>query len=215
MTPTFRYRFVPLLMALAAVTRPARAEPAAKDPARAHALLVQGYELAQAGKCADAIPVFKQSLELDANVKILLNLARCEESTAKLVDALAHWTAARALASEQGQTAVVAEADARRASLERRVPKLSVDLAADSPSDARILIDGAEVSLEIVGRGVMCDIGPHTIVVSAAGRLDETVLVDLRVGDAKTVVTRVGLPVPDADARSAVPLPPPTAPTAA
>ncbi len=176
-----------------------------RDPARARALLVQGYELAQAGKCTEAIPLFRQSLELDANVKILLNLARCEEAASKLVDALVHWTQARGLASELGQTAVVTEADARRASLERRVPRLSVDMLTGAPKDARVLVDGAEVPRDAIARGVSYDIGAHTVVVSAPGRVDESVTIELRAGDAKTVVVRAGVPIPEAPEASAPP----------
>ena len=74
----------------------------AGDPAAAREQVKLGYQLAQDGKCEEAIPHFVESLRLDAKAITLINLASCEEKTAKLADALGHWVEARARAQAEG-----------------------------------------------------------------------------------------------------------------
>jgi hypothetical protein len=66
----------------------------------AHEELKTGYALKQEGRCADAIPHFKRSVQLDRSPKALLNLADCEAQIADLVDAQSHATEGRELASQ-------------------------------------------------------------------------------------------------------------------
>src|SRR5205823_6294338 len=82
----------------------------AGDPAAAREQVKLGYQLAQDGKCEEAIPHFVESLRLDVKAITLINLAACEEKTAKLADALGHWVEARARAQTEGNAAIQEEA---------------------------------------------------------------------------------------------------------
>ena len=82
-----------------------------------------GYQLAQDGKCEEAIPHFVESLRLDAKAITLINLASCEEKTAKLADALGHWVEARARAQAEGNAAIEEEAEKKAKALEPRLPE--------------------------------------------------------------------------------------------
>src|SRR3954453_4672119 len=89
----------------------------ANDPAAARAQVKLGYQLAQDGKCDEAIPHFQESLRLDAKAITLINLAACEEKTAKLADALGHWVEARSLAQSEKNAAIEAEAEKKAKAL--------------------------------------------------------------------------------------------------
>src|SRR4051812_7852759 len=99
--------FVGVACALLFASSPARAG----DPAAAREQVKLGYQLAQDGKCVEAIPHFVESLRLDVKAVTLINLAACEEKTQKLADALGHWVEARARAQAEGNARIEEEAE--------------------------------------------------------------------------------------------------------
>ena len=179
----------------------------AGDPAAAREQVKLGYQLAQDGKCEEAIPHFVESLHLDAKAITLINLASCEEKTAKLADALGHWVDARARAQAEGNGAIVEEAEKRAKALEPRLPKLTLALPdASHAADIEVVRDGVTLGAASMGVALPVNPGAHTLVVRAKDREEATQTLSIAEGESKVVQLKLGAP------KSAVAAPPPTAP---
>ena len=163
-----------------------------KDPATAREQLKLGYQLAQDGKCAEAIPHLAESLRLDPRAITLINLADCEEKTGKLSDAMVHWADARARASADGQKPIEEEATARGQALEAKVPKLTITLAKTAPPDAVVERDGTPLGAPSLGVALPLDPGAHTITVKAHGHADAKQDITLKEGEKQSLEVDVG-----------------------
>ena len=188
----------------------------AGDPVAAREQVKLGYQLAQAGKCEEAIPHFLESLKLDVKAVTLINLASCEEKTAHLSDALGHWVEARARAQAEGNAGIEEEAEKRARALEPKLPKLTV-VVAGSPADAEVTRDGVALGSASMNVPLPVNPGAHMLVVHAKGHEDTSVSISLREGEEKKVELRLGAPKKeiaratgpgpvDSDARSLSPL---------
>lgn len=151
-----------------------------------------GYQLAQDGKCAEAIPHLQESLKLDARAITLINLADCEEKTGKLADAMVHWSDARARAQAEGQKPIEEEAIARATALDAKVPRLTITLAKTAPPDAVVERDGVTLGAPSLGVALSVDPGAHTITVKARGHQDAKQDITLSPGDKQTLEVDVG-----------------------
>lgn len=185
---------------------PPAAGGGASDPVTAREQLKIGYQLAQDGKCGEAIPHLAESLKLDPRAITLINLADCEEKTGKLADAMVHWSDARARAQAEGQKPIEEEATARAAALDAKVPRLTITLAKTAPPDAVVERDGITLGAPSLGVALSVDPGPHTISVKARGRADAKQDITLKEGDKQTIEVDVG------PATGTVTPPPPPAP---
>ena len=163
----------------------------AGDPAAAREQVKLGYQLAQEGKCEEAIPHFVESLKLDPKAITLINLAACEEKTAKLADALGHWVEARARAQTEGNTAIQEEAEKKAKALESRIPKLTIVLAGATP-DAEVVRDGVALGAASMGVPLPVNPGAHTLVVRAKDHEDTSENVTLVEGESKRVELKLG-----------------------
>ena len=114
--------------------------PAGADDALGE--LKTGYALKQAGRCAEAIPHFTRSFELDPKPKAILNLADCEAQTGDLVDARSHAARGGELASQVDDTKLQSVAADQLAAIDTRLPKLTIRLAAGSPPGCSVTLDG-------------------------------------------------------------------------
>jgi len=177
----------------------------AGDPAAAREQVKLGYQLAQEGKCEEAIPHFVESIRLDVKAVTLINLASCEEKTGKLADALGHWVDARARAQTENNGPIQDEAEKRARALEPRLPKLTVVLTGPAPSDAEVVRDGVALGTASFGMPLPVNPGPHTLVVKAKGFEDTATTVSLAEAETKKVELHVGAPKPDAPVASAQP----------
>lgn len=140
-----------------------------RDPGVARQLFKDGYELVKAARCVDAIPLFQKSVDLDPQPKVFLNLARCEEQSARYGEALTHWARARDLAREQDLHAMMSEAESRLSALELKMPRVTLVLAPDAPKGSTVKHDGVLVPDAALGHSMPLDPGEHTIEVSAEG----------------------------------------------
>ena len=188
-----RHRRVACAVALGSVLVLSSSSARAGDPAAAREQVKLGYQLAQDGKCEEAIPHFTESLRLDAKAITLINLASCEEKTAKLADALGHWVQARERAQAEGNNAIVEEAEKKAKALEVRVPKLTV-VVAGAPPDAEVVRDGVALGSASMGVALPVNPGAHTIVVRAKDREETTQQVTIAEGESKRVELQVGAP---------------------
>ena len=178
-----------VVSALLLASTPARAG----DPAAAREQVKLGYQLAQDGKCEEAIPHFVESLKLDAKAITLINLAACEEKTSKLADALGHWLEARGRAQAEGNAAIQEEAEKKAKALETRIPKLTVVLAG-APPDAEVMRDGVALGAASMGVPLPVNPGAHTLVVHAKDREDTSESVSIAEGESKRVELKLGGP---------------------
>jgi hypothetical protein len=170
------------------------ASPArAGDAAAAREQVKIGYQLAQDGKCAEAIPHFVESLHMDAKAITLINLAACEEKTSRLADALGHWVDARAHAQAEGNAAIEAEAEKKTKALEPRLPKLTIVLAGATP-DAEVVRDGVVLGAASMGVALPVNPGAHTLVVRASGHEDKSASVTIAESENKRIELTLGAP---------------------
>lgn len=164
----------------------------AGDPAAAREQVKIGYELAQKGKCDEAIPHFLESIKLDVKAVTLINLAACEEKTNKLADAIGHWVDARSRAQVENNSAIQEEAEKKAKALEARIPKLTVALPPNAPKDAEVVRDGVALGSASFGVPLPVNPGAHSLVVRAKGFEDATTTVTLAEAESKTVQLKLG-----------------------
>jgi hypothetical protein len=167
-----------------AVPRLAHAQTDA-DTARIE--LEKGYALRKEGKFAEALPLLLDSYKRAPQLKTLINLADCEESLGKLVDALHHWAEARDDATAQGDAAVAKVAGDRTAKLEKRTPQVTLQLAADAPATAVVSWDGAVVPASEMGAKRRVDPGKHVAVVQVPGYPPRNYDLQISEGDDRVV----------------------------
>jgi tetratricopeptide (TPR) repeat protein len=186
-----RLRRLASAVAFASVVALASAPAPAGEPAAAREQVKLGYTLAQEGKCEEAIPHFVESLRLDAKAITLINLASCEEKTARLAEALGHWVEARARAQAENNAAIVEEAEKRAKALEPRLPKLTVILEG-APPDAEVVRDGVVLGKVSLGVPLPVNPGAHTLVVRGASLEETSEAVSIAEGETKSVTLHAG-----------------------
>lgn len=163
----------------------------AADPA-AQALYEEGRQAAQAHDYALACRKFKESQDREPAPGTLLNLADCEESAGRLVDARAYFDSASRLFRAGDER--IAYAKGRVAALERRIPTLTLRLDPTAPTDTTVERDGVPVDRGTLGAVTPVDPGEHIIVVRASHRTDMRTTVRLGDGEKREVELSVGEP---------------------
>jgi hypothetical protein len=130
-------------------------------------------------------------LKLDVKAITLINLASCEEKTARLADALGHWVEARSRAQAEGNAGIEQEAEKRAKALEPRLPKLTV-VVANAFADIEVTRDGVALGAASMGVPLPVNPGAHVLVVHAKNREDAPVSVSLVEGENKRVELTLG-----------------------
>jgi len=187
-----------VLLAVAALGVSPVALAQASDPAAADALFRKGRESAEKGDWAGACPKFTESQRLDPAPGTLLNLADCEEHLGAFASAYEHFkTALETLPAGDDR---VPFARQRLAALEKRVPHLTLNAAPGLPAAAKVMRDDVALGSASFGLALPVDPGAHRILVKAPGHEDRSFTIELRPGDALTVLVAAG----EADRRSDV-----------
>lgn len=206
MPPSLARSFVLLAALLAAA--PARADLAETEGAR---LFREGRALLLAERFAEACPKLAESQRLEPRGGTLLNLAACHERQGKIASAWSEFHDALAAARAESQPTRERLAEERIAALGPRVPWLTINVTAEAAAQgAHVLFDGNELQRLAWGHDMPVDPGEHTLVISAAGRVEETRTVSLREGERQTVdiASLAELRAPD----PVLPLPAPSTP---
>ena len=192
-------RPLPFLLSVGALLASASVSADVANPAAARAHLREGYALKQQGKCQEAVPHFVESARLDRQPKALLNLADCEEQLGKLEASLAHFVEARDLARTRRDETLNSVAEGRLKALDKRMPKLTVKLAKDAPSDTVVTRDGVELGSISLGAALPLDPGTHTIIARSGGversyqfKIDESESKALEVTPKEGTITKGG-----------------------
>jgi len=183
---------------------------AQSDEQRAEALFREGRDAMQRGEIATACKKFSESLQITKRPSTLLNLAQCEEQQTKLLSALAHWKEALDLLPPNDERVAVTKD--RMATLEKKVPRLTIKLEPGSPKGTRVTLDGRDVPDEGIGTPLPVDPGQHALSVIAPNRVDQRSTVTVIEGEKKEVTLTAGAAMDDAPPATTGPKPAPTAP---
>ncbi len=182
MTPSVR-----LLMVLAALLASWPARGQSPDVARADALFREGRSLLKKGETAAACPKLEESYSLDPAPGTAVNLGDCFERLGKLGSALLAYRAARDLMRPGDPR--IAPVDKQISVLEKRAPKLKIDLEAGAPDGTRVTRDGRQAAIGIAS---IVNPGEHTIVVNAPGRASRVFYADTKAGETSVLEVGVG-----------------------
>jgi hypothetical protein len=166
------------------------------DGAAAEVLFREGRKDLEANKYQEACQKFAESERLDPAAGTLMNLATCEEKLGMLASAWQHWREAIDALSAGDER--VPFARARVNDLEKRLPRLTVVLPADTNPRARIFRDEVELGKASQKTPLPVDPGPHTITVQVPGRKTASKAFSIGEAEQKVLEARPG-PI-DADA---------------
>lgn len=146
----------------------APASALAGDAASAEALFVQGRAAADRGDHATACAKFAESNRLDPAPGTVFNLGDCSEQLGKLATAWQYFREVVQRLPANDERVPIAKA--RASKLEKRVPKLTIKLAADAPAGTTVARDGNELGAASLGAPLPIDPGEHSVEVKAPGR---------------------------------------------
>lgn len=149
----------------------APAATATADEARAEALFQQAREKATRRDFAAACPLFEQSYRIAGGGGTAQNLATCYEDLGKLALAYNAFLELRRVSVESGRPDRVKLAEEHLAKLEPRLSRLAIR-APDGPrlEELEVAIDGDVYGERAWEAGLVLDVGPHRIRVSAKGK---------------------------------------------
>lgn len=156
--------------------------------AAAEQLFSQAQQLMATGNYDAACPKFEASMELDAALGTLINLARCYEKQGRLASAWARYREAADLAARASQGKRQRFAARQAESLEPRLPRLIIRVSsASAVSGLSISRDEGKVDAAMFDTAIYIDPGEHTIVARAPGYLDFTKTFEIAVGQEITI----------------------------
>jgi hypothetical protein len=177
---------VGLLMSSLAL--PVSAQP--RDSAGADALFEAGREALERGDIAVACQRFEESNRLESVAGTILNLANCREKLGQLASAWQRYReAVQKLPPGDERLALARE---RAAALEPRVPRLTVVLASGAPADAKVYRGNVELGGASLGLPLPVDPGEHVITVSAPGRSESRVVVEIAEAEQRELTVEAG-----------------------
>jgi hypothetical protein len=193
--------------------RAARAQSA--DAVTAEELFVKARADLKRGDYASACPRFEESQRLDPSVGTLLNLADCQEHAGRLARARALLLEAAALARSKRDFEREQVANQRVAVLDKRVPRVRVDVAY-TPPGLVVQRDGVELKSASWGIALPVDPGPHVIVATAPGRQRFEMTINAAADGAESAVIIALVDDPDSATNAhPAPVPADTAPAPA
>jgi hypothetical protein len=188
------------------VTAPAWSQDAsAENIAAARALGIQGVQLADAGKCDQAIEKLSRAESLYHAPTILGRLGECQVSVGQLVLGTENLNKVvrEQLAPNAPQAFRTAQERAKKA-LDAALPKIAYLTVTVEPRDIKpeVKVGGMAVSSALIGVERPTDPGTHEIVVSAPGYLEAKSSVTLAEAGHQSVTLTL---VPDPNAKPATP----------
>lgn len=165
-----------LCAALVASASAARAQ-APDDAARSRQAFDEARRRIDAGDCASAVPLLRESVRWYPSVGARLSLAQCLEPN----DPAAAWweltRAERAATASKDERAAIARA--RAAAL---LPSIAMLELRDAPVDAAVSVDGVAIDPELAALPFAVAAGARRVAVTARGKRQWARAVDARVG---------------------------------
>lgn len=154
---------MPRFLLLAAFVAPlAVSQPALADAATAEALFKAGKGLMDEKNYAEACPKFAASHKMDPAIGTLLNLADCHEKQGLLARAWVDWGEARDMAKREGDSKRADLAARRQASLDPRVPRITVKITGNVDG-FDVYRDDTKLDPAMFGVALPVDPGPHKV----------------------------------------------------
>jgi Flp pilus assembly protein TadD len=196
-----------LLAALAPLLVAGPALAQTRDPAGAQLLFDEAKRLLDAGKIADACPVFLKSFKLDPKPGAAFNLGACYEKNGQTASAWVRYLEAASLAEQAGQPDRAEYARAAAKALEPKLARLTLAVP-KAPPGLEVRRDGVLIDATAWGTAVPVDPGKHELQARAPGKRPWSQTLDVAAGDAKArveipgMVDLVGADVALAPARS-------------
>jgi hypothetical protein len=189
--------------------RTALAQPTASEIAAATQWFEDGQTLARGGRWADALEKFKKVADVKQTAEVLFSLALANSHTGHLVEAEVEFRRAIDLARQAGgKEALVRGAEEELKGVRARTPTITLTMPADA-HPTRVVIDGTQVVIAMIGSPIPLNPGKHDVVVEFAnGSFHKSLAVSER--DTSTVPIEV--PTGPAVAPVPVPLPQPAGP---
>jgi hypothetical protein len=196
-----------LSLSLAIAASPALAQPPSADAERAQTLFNEGRTALERGDYPAACKALSESLALVVRSNTLFNLAQCEEHEGRLLDAHRHWQQGIELLPPEDQRLAIARA--RVDALGRRLPRLTIQLAGDTPAETKVEVDGRPVAPAALAQPILLDPGTHAVTVSAPGHAARRLDLGLAEGEAKTVLLSLSATTPPPVTNTPPPITPP------
>jgi hypothetical protein len=166
------------------------ATPEGRASARQHSSRADA--LRKQGKLAEACAELREVERLDSKLPTLLELAECTERLGQLVEAQQHWTSARDRAKHDEKPQSRSRAEARLASVQKRIPHLTLQPTASFPAGAELLVDDVVIQPATLSSPLPLNPGDHVILVKVAGHDDAKFSVKLGEGDNQTLSVAPG-----------------------
>ena len=177
-----------VVLASGSFGRPAAAdEPTPQALAEARERFKTGLSAEVAGSYTKALATFKEVALVKSTPHVRFHIGVCEEKLGDYVQALGSYRLALIEAQRERATDVQEAAEDALASLEPRLPKLTLERGAGAQS-AVATLDGVEVSAVSIGAPIAVNPGPHIVNASAPGRESISIELTLAARDARTLV---------------------------
>jgi tetratricopeptide (TPR) repeat protein len=167
---------------------PLRAQEDPQRKAAAEVLFDEGQKLLFNGEYEEACRRFEQSQALDSGVGTLLYLGQCYDRLGRSASAWATYRSAESLAKANGQVDRARVANERASRLEPTLAKLTVNIAAEKPSEGFALtINGKPLEAALIGVAFPIDPGRYELVARAFARTPWSTSIEIQAGQAQTV----------------------------
>jgi len=173
----------------------------AQELAVAEALFGRGLEDMLAGRYETGCPALEESLRLDPRPGTLFTLAECEGKRGRLATAVTRYEDYLSVYSrmtpdqqskQRGRGELAAE---RKAELAPQVPRLTLVVPPDAPSDVTVKRGAVVLARPSLGIALPVDPGEHVIVTEAPGRAPVTTSFTIAAGEVKSITLEVGRPL--------------------
>ena len=169
------------VLALLFVARSAQGDPQSE----ARVLLKEGHRLLDAGSYEAALDVYRTAYTRFPSPKILMNIGITLRHLSRNLEAADAFE--RCLADTATDAALRSQVTATLANVEQELARLTVQV---DPADARVLVDGASVTL---GDRASLRVAPgsHTVTAARAGYASSSLVAVLRKGETWTAVLKL------------------------
>ncbi len=146
----------------------------------------EGVGLETTGNWAAALEKFRAVAAVKSTSRVRFHIGLCQEKLGRWVEALGAYNLALADARQESAADVEKEVEAARASLDARIPRLTV-LRGQAAEAISVSIDGVALGAAAIGTEIPLDPGVHTVETSSPGRGPFRVNVELTERVRKTI----------------------------
>jgi hypothetical protein len=160
----------------------------------------RGLAEMKAGHFNAACPSIEESYHLDPQAGTLFTLAECEAKRGRIATAVTRYRdyldlfAQLSGAEKSRQSTRAKIAAAKRAKLEPQIPRLTLLIPPDAPSELVVTCDGATVAEAALGTGLAVDAGEHLVTTQVRGGPVVERHIDIAIGAQKQILLAIQRP---------------------